>query len=132
VTRTDEWKKHISESIKNKYETNLEYKEKHKSAMKTKKYKEEASKRFKEKWKENDNFSGNKGKKLSEKTKEKMKNSSHKGSNHHFSKLNEEKVLEIRKLKKETNLTNQKIADMFGVSRTVIGKIILRKLWVHI
>jgi len=45
------------------------------------------------------------------------------------SKLNEVKVMEIKELFKTTDLKDQQIADMFGVSRVHIGKIRRGQRW---
>ena len=45
------------------------------------------------------------------------------------SKLNEEKVMEIKNLFKTTTLRDGKIAEMYGVSREHINKIRLGKRW---
>lgn len=47
-----------------------------------------------------------------------------KGEKHGMSKLNSEQVREIRRLRKEENLTHQKIADKFKVNRRHIGEIL--------
>jgi hypothetical protein len=47
-----------------------------------------------------------------------------------FSKLTDEKVREIRKL--STRLTHKAIARRFGMSRSVISKVISRDLWRHV
>jgi hypothetical protein len=47
-----------------------------------------------------------------------------------FSKLTDEKVREIRKL--STKLTHRSIARRFGMSRSVISKVISRDLWKHV
>lgn len=53
------------------------------------------------------------------------------GEKHHGSVLKEHQVLEIRRLS-SIGLSNGEIASMFGMDRTTISKIILRKLWKHI
>ena len=45
--------------------------------------------------------------------------------------LNEEKVIEIRK-RFESGLKRKELAEMYGVKRSTIEKIINRKLWKHI
>lgn len=54
------------------------------------------------------------------------------GSRHPSSKLNEEKVLEIRRLYKTQHLSYQKLSNRFGVCETMIGFIIKRVKWKHI
>lgn len=44
-------------------------------------------------------------------------------------KLNKEKVQKIRELAQTNGLTHSKIADMFGVSRQLIGVVVQRKRW---
>ncbi len=46
--------------------------------------------------------------------------------------LTEEKVIEIRRLRKEERLTYQELGDRFGVDFTNIYCIIKRKSWKHI
>ncbi len=46
-------------------------------------------------------------------------------------KLNEEQVREIRRLRTQ-GLTQQAIADMFGLAQTAVGKIVLRRNWKHV
>ena len=53
------------------------------------------------------------------------------GERHGQSKLKEVDVLEIRKLYKE-GLTQNSIAEMFGVTQWTIGSILVRKTWRHI
>ncbi len=52
-----------------------------------------------------------------------------KGSNHGMSKLNESQVREIRKIRKEQNLSHQKIADMFKINRRQCGDILNGVNW---
>ena len=54
------------------------------------------------------------------------------GSETTNSKLTEKEVLEIRKLKETTNMTNTEIGKLFGVNQPAISKIIHRKTWKHI
>jgi hypothetical protein len=51
--------------------------------------------------------------------------------NHHNCKLTKENVIEIRKMRKETNLTLQKIANKFNVERSTIGYIVNNKFHLH-
>lgn len=57
---------------------------------------------------------------------------SNRGSGNGMSKLNEGDVIEIKKLLSEGVLTQQKIADMFNISRRTIGSIKDGKTWGHI
>ncbi|MEW5675547.1 HNH endonuclease [Flavobacterium enshiense] len=62
-------------------------------------------------------------------------NRSHKGSQHPNSKLNDEKVRQLRslwQLKKSLDLNQQKLADLFGVTPSAISSAITRKSWSHI
>lgn len=54
------------------------------------------------------------------------------GPSHYKSKFNEEEVLNIRHLYATKKLTHRKIADLYGVDRDTITKIINRKNWAHI
>jgi len=54
------------------------------------------------------------------------------GSKHPAAKLDEESVLEIRRIKKSVGWTNKKLSIVFGVSSSVISEVINRKLWTHI
>lgn len=56
----------------------------------------------------------------------------HFGSTHHKAKIDESIVVKIRELYSTTNLSQRKLSAMFGVSQTVIGRIIRRELWVHV
>ncbi len=47
-------------------------------------------------------------------------------------KLTAEKVREIRQLHGKTNLIQGRLAKIFGVSRAIINRIVLRKSWKHI
>jgi len=53
------------------------------------------------------------------------------GEDHPSSKLNDEKVQEIRRLRTQ-GYTQQEIADQFGVQQATISRIILRKTWKHV
>jgi len=55
-----------------------------------------------------------------------------KGEHNGNVKLTKEQVLEIRKLYLTGNYTQQRLADMFGVSQVQIGRIINNKSWKHI
>jgi predicted XRE-type DNA-binding protein len=76
----------------------------------------------------------NKGKHHSEETRKKMSEShtDFKGENAPNSKLKEEQVIQIKLLLKEGILTQQEIADMFGVSQLTISAIKTGKIWNHI
>ncbi len=69
-----------------------------------------------------------KGKYFSEKHKIKISEKT-KGENNHNHKLTEQDVIQIKLLLKEGILTQQEIADIFGVSRGTISKIKLGKRW---
>lgn len=51
------------------------------------------------------------------------------GSKHGMSKLNESQVIKIRKLYWDKGLTQQSIADKFGICRRQIGDIVNRVNW---
>lgn len=82
------------------------------------------------------------GKKHSDETKIKLKEISHNrvknhltplpGSKNGRSKLSEDNVIEIRKLREELGLSYKELSIKFGISKTIIGYIILRKRWKHI
>tara|TARA_R110002153_G_C13073169_1_gene473538 strand:+ start:83 stop:622 length:540 start_codon:yes stop_codon:yes gene_type:complete len=55
-----------------------------------------------------------------------------KGSKHSQAKLEDDQVLEIRKIHLESNTTQQSTADKFNVSRRLIGMIVNREIWDHI
>jgi len=82
----------------------------------------------------NKNNSPNLGKHFSEKTKLKMSENhiDFKGENHPRHKLTEEQIIQIKLLLKEDILTQQEIADMFGVSRSMISHIKNKRNWNHI
>jgi len=71
------------------------------------------------------------GKKASDETRQKMIKSANRGENSHSSKLTEQNVLEIRKLKNE-GYSLRKIAKMFNVAKYTIFSIIHKKTWRHI
>ena len=54
------------------------------------------------------------------------------GSNNGMAKLNEDKVREIKHLLAACELTQQKIADTYGVSRSLIRGISQGKRWKHV
>jgi predicted XRE-type DNA-binding protein len=74
------------------------------------------------------------GKQHSEKTRNKMSEShlNTKGENSPNHKLTEEQVIQIKLLLKEGILTQQEIADRFGVSRLTISAIKTGRRWNHI
>lgn len=55
-----------------------------------------------------------------------------KGENHHHAKLTNEDVLEIRKLCKNNDLTQTKIAKIYNIDPSHVSDIKLRKRWKHI
>lgn len=55
---------------------------------------------------------------------------SQKGSEHGNSKLNEEKVLEIKKIGRSKSL--KEIAQIYGVDKSLISLILLNKAWKHV
>ncbi len=52
-----------------------------------------------------------------------------KGEKHPHAKLTSEKVLEIRRLRREQNITHEKLGEMFSVSRRQIGDVISGRNW---
>ncbi|MEG4084860.1 HNH endonuclease [Microcoleus sp. POL10_C6] len=54
------------------------------------------------------------------------------GSKSASAKLNEEQVLEIKRLLSETDLTQQKIAESFNVDRKIVSGIKNGKIWKHV
>lgn len=73
----------------------------------------------------------------SENLKHAFKNNLHKidtkiGEDHNNAKLKEVDVIEIRRLLKDTNMTQKQIGIDFGVRQATISLIKLRKLWSHI
>ena len=55
-----------------------------------------------------------------------------KGEENNKTKLNEEKVLKIRELYEQGNITQLELSNMYGVTKTAIHFIIKRKNWKHI
>jgi predicted XRE-type DNA-binding protein len=55
-----------------------------------------------------------------------------KGSQHGQAKLDEEKVLEIKRLLAEKNLTQKKIGEKYGVNQNTISLIKSGKIWSHV
>lgn len=55
-----------------------------------------------------------------------------KGEKHHLSKLINKNIIEIRKLYKNGNYTQQKLANIYNVDRRTIGDVINKKTWKHI
>jgi hypothetical protein len=54
------------------------------------------------------------------------------GEHNGCSKLTENQIIEIRKIKQEINLSNKAIASIFNVCRENIGMIVRRQTWKHI
>ena len=54
------------------------------------------------------------------------------GTNHAQAKLDEDKVLEIRDWHKSGQVTYKEIADVFGVDKNCIRKVVLRQTWAHV
>lgn len=54
------------------------------------------------------------------------------GSKNPKAKLNEEQVLEIKRLLSETDLTQEKIAESFNVDRKIVSGIKNGKIWKHV
>lgn len=54
------------------------------------------------------------------------------GENSPTARLTTEKVLEMRRIRDETAATHRTLAEMFGVDRTTVGKILSRALWSHV
>ena len=54
------------------------------------------------------------------------------GSKNPLSKVTEDQVKEIRKLYKETKISQQKLAERYGIDQTVVSRIILHKSWKHV
>lgn len=52
-----------------------------------------------------------------------------KGERHPNAKLTSDKVIEIRRLRKELNYTHQRLADMFGINRRQAGDVINGVNW---
>ena len=48
------------------------------------------------------------------------------------SKLTEDQVREMRRLKKEVGLGKRKLSLMFNVSESVVGRILSGKAWTHV
>ena len=56
----------------------------------------------------------------------------HRGESQANSKLTNENVIEIRRLRESSGISHYKLAKMFGVSYVTIYKIVQRKTWRHI
>lgn len=54
------------------------------------------------------------------------------GTNHHSNKLTEYQVREIREIYLQSKMTQNKIAEMYGVSQSTIGEIVRGTIWKHI
>jgi group I intron endonuclease len=72
------------------------------------------------------------GTKLSEETKQKMRDSKKRGGEHHNSKLNDDIVLNIRKSYIPWNVSYNDLAAKYDVDKKTIIRIIQRKTWTHI
>ncbi|MDJ0337467.1 helix-turn-helix domain-containing protein [Cryobacterium sp. PH31-O1] len=59
------------------------------------------------------------------------KNRSMFGERQHLHKLTEDQVVTIRALYAGGNMTQQDLADQFGVQRTTIGRVVRRKTWLR-
>lgn len=55
-----------------------------------------------------------------------------KGADHPLSKLTDEKVVEMRRLRTEKKLTQKELSEIFGVSPGVVQAVVNRKAWKHI
>jgi len=55
-----------------------------------------------------------------------------KGETNGNSKLTVEQVIDIRNRKKTETITNQQLADTYGVKKACIAKILRREKWVHV
>lgn len=55
-----------------------------------------------------------------------------KGETNGNSKLTVEKVIEIRYKKQNESITNQQLADYYGVKKSCIAKILRKEKWVHV
>lgn len=54
------------------------------------------------------------------------------GEKHHESKLNREEVIQIRMIRKATNLTFKEISTLYPVSETHVGSIVRGEKWGHV
>jgi len=54
------------------------------------------------------------------------------GEDHYDSRLTEKDVQEIRERYEETDITQSKLAELYGVSLGAVGKIIRRVTWAHV
>jgi len=99
--------------------------EKHPKSMLGKHHSEESKNKISEK---------KKGFSLSEEHKKKLSenHADFRGEKHPNSKLTEQKVIQIKLLLKDGILTQQEIADMFGVSRRTISYIKIGRSWSHV
>lgn len=53
------------------------------------------------------------------------------GERHHFAKLNDDKVREIRRLH-STGIDYLTLSNRYGVDQSVIGRVVTRKAWKHV
>jgi len=106
-----------------------------KKRWKDSEYRKNISKKRKEMWK-NPEFRKNISKKLKEIWKNpelrKRVSEANKGEKNLNAKVTEKEVLEIRKLYKEKNISQNKLAEKFEISRSCIRHIIARHTWTHI
>jgi hypothetical protein len=63
---------------------------------------------------------------------DKRKSNSKKGNNHPKSKLNSEKVLEIRKLFDNKTYSISKLSEKYNVSKGTISKVLNKTNWSHV
>jgi hypothetical protein len=54
------------------------------------------------------------------------------GESHHFSKLTRAQVIEIRRRYRNGGVTYRQLAIRFGVSKSAIGNIIRKRVWVNV
>lgn len=54
------------------------------------------------------------------------------GSNKPNSKLTEDQVREMRRLNKDVGLGKRRLAQMFQISESVVGRILSGKAWKHV
>jgi len=56
----------------------------------------------------------------------------YKGSSHHNSKLVERSILDIRYRYSRGGISQQRLADEYGVNQTIVSGIVRRKTWTHV
>jgi hypothetical protein len=59
-------------------------------------------------------------------------NSSKRGENHHFARLTDAQVLEIRELAKVTGMLHREIGEKYGVGQPIISNIVARRTWKYL